>query len=224
MLIPEPELQRLFAVPLAHYDMPDPERLCASLSELFLECDGKDEFRNSIRRDTQKGALFESRFDLFNWEQAPVRELAGYCNACLSQVIRSTSDYGEEELGQLRMDYHAWFHVTRSGGFQGAHNHPNASWSGIFCVDPGAPAKDAREGTVRFYDPRGNADYYSDPGNQNLVQPYRHGGSQVRHETGKLVIFPSYLVHEVFPYFGEDPRVIVAFNCWIDSEQGKAFY
>ncbi len=213
----------LYTVPLVEFHHPDAAQVCPMLREFFLARED-DAHRDDIDRDTQLGPVFESRLDLFYWKEPEVQPLVQFVHASLARTVIQLNSYDQRTNDQLRFNYHAWFHVTRSGGFQGAHNHPNASWSGIFCVDPGAPAKDAREGTVRFYDPRGNADYYSDPGNQNLVQPYRHGGSQVRHEAGKLVIFPSYLVHEVFPYFGEDPRVIVAFNCWIDSEQGKAFY
>ncbi len=98
------------------------------------------------------------------------------------------------------------------------HNHPNASWSGIFCVDPGEPAEDAREGKVRIYDPRANANMYMDPGCENLKNPYNFGSMEIQHEVGKLWIFPSYLMHEIFPYYGDKPRVVVAFNSWLSAQ------
>ncbi len=37
---------------------------------------------------------------------------------------------------------------------------------------------------------------------------------------GDLLVFPSYVQHEVTPYFGEQPRITVAANCsfrWKDG-------
>ncbi len=209
--------EQLFAVPLASFRLEKPEPLLGDLATLFLGAEQKgDAHRNETRRDTQHGALFESSFDLFRWPQPPAQALAKFCHTALASVIRDVSDYTDEELGTLKFDYHAWFHVTRQGGYQGLHNHANASWSGIFCVDPGDAVADRPDsGVVRFHDPRTNAGYYMDAGNSRLKPGFCHGSYQIRHEAGKLVIFPSYLNHEIFPYLGDRPRIIVAFNCWI---------
>jgi uncharacterized protein (TIGR02466 family) len=216
-------VQPLYAVPLVTAEHPDAERVCPMLREFFLAREG-DEFRDDIVRDTQVGEVFESRFDLFYWPDKELQPLVGFVNATLARTVMELNGYSQQQLNTFRFNYHAWYHITRTGGFQGTHNHPNASWSGIFCVDPGEPRKDPREGTVRFFDPRANADFYSDPGNQNLQAPFSHGGTQVTHQAGRLVIFPSYLMHEVFPYLGEKPRVIVAFNCWISTDQDRVGY
>ena len=39
------------------------------------------------------------------------------------------------------------------------------------------------------------------------------------HQAGQLVIFPSWLMHEVLPYLGERERIVVAFNAWIRAEE-----
>lgn len=210
-------LGHLFAVPFAEERLENPEELTSELTRIFLDAEQKgDEFRNETRRDTQHGALFESRFDLFRWEQPAVRKLAAFCHGALASLVAQLSDYSKEELEQLKFDYHAWFHVTRAGGYQGLHNHQNASWSGIFCVDPGDDVPDRPDsGVVRFHDPRANANYYLDAGNSRLKLPAHLGVYQVRHERGKLLLFPSYITHEIFPYVGERPRIVVAFNCWV---------
>lgn len=211
------KLGHLFAVPLAEARLEDPQPLSRELSELFLAREhAGDEFRNETRRDTQHGALFESRFDLFQWPEPPVRRLALFCHRTVASVLKSVSDYSDQEFGHLTFDYHAWFHVTRRGGYQGLHNHQNATWSGIYCVDPGDELPDRpRSGAVRFHDPRGFANQYLDAGNERLKLALRHGSYEIRHETGKLLVFPSYVNHEIFPYEGERPRIVVAFNCWI---------
>ena len=57
---------------------------------------------------------------------------------------------------------------------------------------------------------------YAEAGNLGLRQPYRHGGFDVTHRAGRLVMFPSFLMHEIFPYQGERPRIVVAFNCSVN--------
>ena len=60
------EIKPLFAMPLAVEQIPEHEALCAELAPLFLDKEAAgDRWRNETRRETQKGALFESRFDLF---------------------------------------------------------------------------------------------------------------------------------------------------------------
>lgn len=214
------QITPLFALPFAAHRMADHDALCRDLAALFLAKEAAgDAWRNEIRRSTQKGSLFESRFDLFQWPDRPVRALAAFCHAALAKVVAETSDYTREELERLKFDYHAWFHVTRAGGYQGLHNHQNASWSGIFCVDPGDSDPERPDsGLVRFHDPRWCAAQYMDAGNKRLAAPYFHGGYDVRHRAGQLVIFPSYVMHEIFPYLGQRPRIVVAFNCWMEQK------
>ena len=53
---------------------------------------------------------------------------------------------------------------------------------------------------MRFLDTRVGAEMYLDQGNEHLRGQFRQGGYQYRHEAGRLVLFPSYVYHEVFPY------------------------
>ncbi|MGD8378835.1 MAG: putative 2OG-Fe(II) oxygenase [Gammaproteobacteria bacterium] len=214
MTNPEFRVYPWFTTPVGEFRFPDADPLCDSLKRLFLEREKEgDRYRYEFRRDTQHGELFESRFDLFHWPEEPVRQLAGMCHRALCSVVAEVNGYGGDEMDQLSFQYHAWFHITRKGGSQGLHNHANAAWSGIFCVDPGDQVPEhPASGMVRFLDPRGMAFMYADPSNEHLKPPYNRGGYDVAHEAGKLIIFPSYLFHEIFPYQGERPRIVVAFN------------
>ena len=217
------EIETFFAVPIARVALAGHEALCPVLERLFLQREAEGEaWRHQKYIDTMHGALFESRFDLFNWPEPPIRQLAGACHEAVAGLVQRLNGYGDDVMERLRFDYHSWFHITRRHGFQGQHNHPNASWSGIFCVDPGEDLPDRPDsGLVRFHDPRGHVDMYSDPGNRELRAPWNTGTCDVRHRRGQLVMFPSYLRHEIFPYQGTRPRIVVAFNCWISRVGGR---
>ncbi|MCD7100067.1 putative 2OG-Fe(II) oxygenase [Stenotrophomonas sp. MMGLT7] len=203
----------LYAVPLLQSQFPDSERMNADLARLFLQWEAQgDIHRDSTLRDTQHG-IFESDFYLHRRKETPVRMLFDFIHQTLLSFIQGINQYPPEQMSNLDFDMHSWFHVTRKGGFQCAHNHPNASWSAIYCVTPGEPVSPLG-GSVRFHDPRTGSDMYRDPANDHMQIPYRLGSWQLNHKAGQLIGFPSYLLHEVLAYDGEQPRITVALNAW----------
>lgn len=210
------DIAPLFSVPFATTTLQPADALCDALRALFLAREAEGErWRNRTERDAQQG-VFESRFDLHTWPDAPVQQAFGFIHAALASTVQQLSQYDPASWRELTFDYHSWFHVTRHGGHQGVHNHPMASWSGIFCVDPGdAPPERGESGAVRFLDTRVGAEMYLDAGNEQLRGQFRQGGYRYLHAPGRLVLFPSYVYHEVFPYWGTRPRIVIAFNAWI---------
>ena len=70
------EIIPFFAVPFAFARHPDPAPLNARLRELFIARAAEGAAYANPRPITQRNApVFESRFDLFRWEDAAVREL-----------------------------------------------------------------------------------------------------------------------------------------------------
>ena len=159
--------------------------------------------------------LFESRFNLFSWPEACVRELRVALLNTVAEMIRQVSGTPPDRLGALTMQNHTWFHITRYGGSFVAHNHPLASWSAVYCVRAGeAVAEQPLSGMLRFFDPRTGANAYQDPANTDLQPAYSVGVRNFRLTAGQIVVFPSYLYHEVAPFYGRDTRITVATNCW----------
>jgi uncharacterized protein (TIGR02466 family) len=120
-----------------------------------------------------------------------------------------------QHLGQLLFGQtlpwlvnHVWANVLQTGGQQALHNHANCFVSGIvYLTEPDASAR-----TV-FARPLGGADF---------VFRNDHAGSQANAfnaakwivpapQVGDLLLFPSYLLHEVPRNLGGE-RVSVAFN------------
>jgi uncharacterized protein (TIGR02466 family) len=203
----------MYAVPMMHCQLPAHESLNADLSKLFLDLESEgDKHRDGERRDTQVG-IFESNFHLHRRTEPCIGYLFRHVTQALLSFVQSLNGYGDAEMSNIEFDMHSWFHITRNGGFQSVHNHPNASWSAIYCVNPG-DSTDAASGTVRFHDPKTDSLMYRDPANARLQPPYLLGAWQLTHRAGQMVVFPSYLLHEVFPYTGQRPRIVVALNAW----------
>lgn len=210
-------IQGMFPVPFAFDRHADPQRLNAALRALFLarEAEGA-RYANPTPFTLRNAALFESHFDLFAWPQAEIAELREFCLSRVARLAGELNGYDEATRARLRISADAWFHVTRRNGYFGVHNHPMASWSGVYCVSPGEhDAGDADSGALTFIHPHAAGAMYIDAGNEAMRPPFGIGNLSYQLGAGQLVIFPSWVLHQVLPFHGEGERITVAFNCAI---------
>jgi uncharacterized protein (TIGR02466 family) len=212
----------MFAVPFGMARMQDCDALNAELRALFLEREHAGaEYANPRPLTQRNPQLFESRFDLFRWPDAPIQKLKQFCWLQLMRMVGELNGYDQTTLESILIYSESWFHITRRGGFFGLHNHPNASWSGVYCVSPGRHDADKPDsGMLSFVNPAIASTMYFDAGNANLRGAYAATVRHIRHEPGQLVLFPSWVLHDVKPFEGEGERITVAFNCWFQPKEG----
>ncbi len=214
MVNPVVKLQPLFAVPFGEARLADCGRLNRELEALFL-ARATDEYRNPTPSHIPQDETFESRFNLFRWPEACVQELRNFVLPAIGQMVIETTNLRAAGVARLKLHNHTWFHISRYAGSFIAHNHPMASWSAVYCVRAGeANPKHPGSGVLRFLDTRQGAAAYSDPANLPLHTEYALKPLELRLTEGQLVIFPSYVFHEVAPFYGSDTRITVASNCW----------
>lgn len=221
---PQLSVTSAFATPIVETVLPECAELNRRLRELFLRWEGDDQGRrSSVPTGVAKVGVYESAFDLFSRAEPEIRTLRHFCLNTLGYLIARLNRYSDREMAGLRIHEHSWYHITRHAGYTAQHNHPMASWSGVYCVDPGDDARpqETNSGALRFLDARGSAGMYVDPGNAHLERPFGFGALAYFLTAGKLVLFPSHLAHEVAPYFGRRERITVAFNAWV-REAGAA--
>lgn len=214
--MPIAAVRSCFAVPVAEAMLPRAEQINPVLSQRLLEWEKNEGNRSSVPTQVAKHAVYESDFSLFHRNDPLIADLARFCLSNIGDLVMRLNRYSATEMQNLRIYHHSWYHVTRYGGYTAAHNHPMASWSGVYCVTPGEAVPDKTEsGILRLYDGRANPSMYLDPGNAHLAEPFTFGTLPLHLRAGQLVLFPSYLMHEVTPFWGRDVRITVAFNCWI---------
>ena len=212
-----------FAVPFVEALLPNADALNAELHALFVarEAEGA-KYRNPATSMRINPGLFESDFTLFSWQDACVQTLRDFCWSALSRTIAQLNGYGPADMNRIAIRSHTWFHITRKGGYFGLHNHPMASWSGVYCVSSGTedPAN-SESGVLHFSNPLQLANMFVDGGNHRIRAPYGMTGKSFKLRPGQLVLFPSWVNHEVLPFTGEGERITVAFNCWFDLLDGE---
>jgi hypothetical protein len=210
-----PELVNMFAVPFAFSRHPDHVELNAALKGYILADERTGRSSNPRPLTLRNAALFESHFDLFRAGDPAIQKLKVFCWDQLLALIGRLNGYDLATLHRLQIYNDCWFHVTRRGGFFGLHNHPNASWSGVYCVDPGRSDPDKKDsGRLTFVNPMIMGSMHMDAGVANMKLPYGYQVASLSLEAGQLVMFPSWVLHDVKPFEGDGERITVAFNCW----------
>ncbi len=205
-----------FAVPIITAQLEDHQKLNADLRTLFLECEAEgDKYANPSPYTHRNSALFESAFTLFEWQHAAVSRLREFCMSHLFKSVGELNGFDDATLKRLSVGaLESWFHVTRRGGYFGVHNHPLHSWSGVYCVCQEGDEGNADSGLLTFINPFLANTMYVDMATHGMKPPFQLGNIPTRLKPGQLVLFPSWLLHQVSPFEPKDEglRITVAFN------------
>ena len=215
-------IKKLFATPIYSANLGD-DALCRALRQVILaRCTEPN--RHPAPPQGRKPNVFESRFDfLDDGGNQPIRALRTSILTHLQAFLAVALSVGPDEVPMEQVAFHSWFHVTESGGQFQPHNHPNASWSAVMCVDPGHAQEsltDGLAGDLIFNDPRVAASMHMDQLNRQLHRDLAFDGARYRLRAGDFTIFPSYLQHFVETFVGERPRITVAANFWTKKISG----
>ena len=209
-----PEIVPLFATPLVTFDVPDAAALNVELRRVI-------EQREKSHPSTQKSNLggWQSSWDMDRWGGAPAIKLLAIGRNLANRVTtdRQGRPVNGPHPGFFAVTWLAnmWANVNRSGDGNEYHSHPGAYLSGVYYVDDGGIAADASlGGELEFMDPRGplpamNAPHlgFAMPGGLSAGATER-----VPPKSGRLVLFPAWMMHQVRPYRGAALRISVAFN------------
>jgi uncharacterized protein (TIGR02466 family) len=197
------QIEPLFPIPL----MRSPGLLSPELKDAAVAAIRSSKIENNLR----SGQLFHT-------------EVADPRNNNLFQTIAELAgpklvDFGELLFGEkLRWTVkEMWTNMLETGGNQTLHAHANSFISGIFYLTPSHPAS-----RTVFVRPPGGYDFsFRHHTRSAAMGPYNAGKYLLPEaEPGDLVLFPSYLYHEVPRNQGEQ-RITIAFNaipdhldCW----------
>jgi uncharacterized protein (TIGR02466 family) len=112
------------------------------------------------------------------------------------------------EPGSYNFKIDGWANILGPGDYNGPHNHPNATWSGVYYLTgvPGAARSPNLAGKIEFFDPRPAA------GMVYAVDSMLQRRCLFTPRPGCMLVFPSWLQHMVHPHDGAGDRRSIAFN------------
>ncbi|MGB4114426.1 MAG: TIGR02466 family protein, partial [Yoonia sp.] len=198
-MISQTKFEKLFSTPLLRFHVDDAEALNA---ELLVEGVRLRSETESVSKSNRGG--WHSAGNLFD-NEAPCIQLLK--SAATSAVLTATQKIGAKaDMTALGLKMFAWMNANPLGGFNAPHTHPGAHWSGVYYVAQ-PDVEIGSSGKIEFLDPR------SDLPNWRLLQaPAFSAKKTIRPAPGELILFPSYLVHWVYPNETDEERVTIAFN------------
>lgn len=123
------------------------------------------------------------------------RHVASFATACAFDLGR----------GKLRLDS-LWVNLLRPGGHHSAHIHPHSVVSGTLYL-----ALPAGAGAIRFEDPRLGLMMAAPLRRSDAPEPL-HSFQTVAPTVGDVLLWESWLRHEVLPHTGKGERISVSFN------------
>lgn len=201
------ELRHLFSAPLLHLQLNDAPALNKGLRRLILETrTSVPSERMSNSGGWQSPKNFQDSTDTY------MRELLKRIGLAVYMI---TSECLGEEAARLlkKWEVKVWANVNESGDYNTIHSHAGGIWSGVYYVDEGTPNPSRPfSGVLSFKNPTMAALATS---NLGLPKPLRQlfpPEYLIQPRNGLLLIFPSWLEHQVYPYFGTEPRISVSWD------------
>lgn len=198
-MIEQTKYEKLFSTPLLRYSVPDHEGLNAALLEEGRRLRQSDE---GVSKSNRGG--WHSKGNLFDHSADCIVRLRALATEAAHEATRKINAKVDPET--LRLKLFGWMNANPPGGFNAPHTHPGAHWSGVYYVSQ-PEIEDGTSGMIEFLDPR------SDLPNWRILQaPAFRLKRKFRPAAGEIVMFPSYLLHWVYPNETDEERVSIAFN------------
>jgi len=198
-------LVTLFGTPILIEELPGAETLNAELAKTIMA-------REQSHPGTQHSNLggWQSDWEMDRWGGASAIKLLAIGRNTANRI--TTDRQGQPVSIQWKANM--WANINRTGHGNEFHSHPGSFWSAVYYVDDGGiDADPALGGELEFMDPRGPGPAMYAPqlafGNAGLSVG---ANETVRPRSGRLVMFPAWLLHQVRPYRGAARRISIAFN------------
>ena len=193
-------LTPLFSVPVLSHVWDD----CEAMNEALLQAVFTQE-KISPGQEKSNAGGWHSTEDLQNWTGQAGEDLLERIFEAVNHATSLLFQQNKPDSG-FTWGISIWANVNRQGEHNRMHIHPGSTWSGVYYVDVGsARAEQPDSGKISFTNPilAEKTSFFP------KIMPESRSMLPVN---GQMLLFPSYLQHQVQTYWGERPRVTIAFN------------
>ncbi len=179
------------------------------LDEGFLDELRKDIYKIRANEPSLKVSninAWHSQQDLFIRKEESIKKL---CSILMKETTRALCSISKT-FDPNKFDGHfgGWININPKGGSNASHHHQPNDWSGVFYVEQPEISEGA-SGMIEFINPCQQSSELARKGFSDAgFEPFY----RIRPKVGEIVIFPSYLVHSVYPNESDSDRISVAYN------------
>ncbi len=198
-MISETKFEKLFSSPLLRFQVADHEDLNAALLAEGAAMRAED---GGVSKSNRRG--WHSTGNLFARQSDCIIDLRAAAEMSVLTATRKLTNKVDPET--LKMKLFGWMNVNPQGGYNAPHTHPGAHWSGVYYVSQ-PDTEDGSSGMIEFVAPRVDLPHW-----EILKTSAFRLKKRIRPAAGEIILFPSYLVHWVYPNETDAERVTIAFN------------
>ena len=192
------KIYKLFPSPVFQFKVQNYENLNKQLTQYIYDLHKND--KEGIQRSNVNGwhsKKFKKKKD--NIPYNFVKSIHAYVKEVI--VDGFGWKYVPEKVGVSEI----WAIINKKGTFNSSHNHPGSYLSAAYYVK--APNNC---GNIHFYDPN-EIKKFNSPPIENRTELSASGFS-IKAQEGSLLIFPSYLYHDVGKNLSNEDRIVISFN------------
>ena len=188
----------LFPDPIFHYKLENYKQINKELLNYILELQKKDKKGNNR---SNRGGWHSPNFDLVN--PGPPINFINSFKDFLKHIIED--EFGWEYIPNKQRVVAMWAIINKKNSYNVKHNHQNCYLSSAYYIK-----KPENSGDITFYDPKESKTYRFPEVEKHTN--YSAESVTIKPEEGDLLIFPSYLYHDVGVNLSDEERIVVSFN------------
>ena len=192
------EVYELFPDPIFHYKLENYKKINEELLNYILELQKKDKKGNNR---SNKGGWHSPNFDLVN--PGPPINFINSFKDFLKHIIED--EIGWEYIPNKQRVVAMWAIINKKNSYNVKHNHQNCYLSSAYYIK-----KPENSGDITFYDPKESKTYRFPEVEKHTN--YSAESVTIKPKEGDLLIFPSYLYHDVGVNLSDEERIVVSFN------------
>ncbi|WP_439524698.1 TIGR02466 family protein [Marivita sp.] len=189
-----------FASPIVKVELPNPDALNQKLTAESHAL--RQESEGTVRSNRQG---WHSDTDLMTRPEPGFTQLREFISKVVNTATRSLSpdfDFSAHQLAVM-----GWVNINPQHAYNVPHEHGGFLWSGCYYVNQ--PKIDSGpSGSIEFLSPLMVSAEFEILGAKCFDRRIT-----VRPKAGDLLLFPSYLMHWVYPNDADAERITIAFNC-----------
>ena len=200
-------IHKLFPTPVFQFKVKNYEDLNKELLKYIYEL--KENDQEGIKRSNVNGWHSKNfKIEKGNTPYNFIKSIHGYVKEVI--VDGFGWKYIPEKVGITEI----WAIINKKKTFNQSHNHPNSYLSAAYYVK--APTNC---GDIHFYDSNEVKKFYKPP-TDNLTE-LSTTGFAIKPEEGNLLVFPSYMYHDVGSSLADEDRIVISFNVDIITHKIK---
>tara|TARA_Y100000768_G_scaffold332856_1_gene272681 strand:+ start:63 stop:707 length:645 start_codon:yes stop_codon:yes gene_type:complete len=207
------KIHSLWPIFVGEFHNPNHQEVKKDLIEFFKEYETKND---KSREGSENYDLFESQYFMHKEKNIALSKIINFIAegflAMTKNVNKAELDKVENKNTKLDVKIkNSWFIRYNKGGMVTPHDHGECSLSCVYYVQVGEDAN-INNGSTYFLRPFSRGSTHKDFAGIR----YNRASQLFKAEEGKLLIWPSFMLHGSKPYTGEKNRIIISANADVD--------